>query len=190
MHGPLEDGQRNCPKHVEFHSKKKFEKLVHLIGCIIRICHNARSSGRWTEKLSETCRVSFQNKFEKSVHLVGFIIRICHDARSHLRKIRNYPLLCHRPQCYRAWDMNTRITCGCYRATVYLISTPVQWRTWRTEFSARWRERIEMWGNIITSHCKIIMSVRHTKVLWTVSIQISLIQNSLNIHEQALIGQY
>jgi hypothetical protein len=28
----------------------------------------------WTEELSETCRVSFQNKFEKLVHLVGFII--------------------------------------------------------------------------------------------------------------------
>jgi hypothetical protein len=31
-----DDGQRNCPKHVEFHSKNKFEKLVHLIGFIIR----------------------------------------------------------------------------------------------------------------------------------------------------------
>jgi hypothetical protein len=30
----------------------------------------------WTEELSETCRVSFQNKFEKLVHLVGFIIRM------------------------------------------------------------------------------------------------------------------
>jgi hypothetical protein len=29
----------------------------------------------WTEELSETCRVSFQNKFEKLVHLVGFIIK-------------------------------------------------------------------------------------------------------------------
>jgi len=29
-------GQRNCPKHVEFHSKKKFEKLVHLVGFIIK----------------------------------------------------------------------------------------------------------------------------------------------------------
>jgi hypothetical protein len=27
-------------------------------------------------KLSETCRISFQNKFEKLLHLVGFIIRI------------------------------------------------------------------------------------------------------------------
>jgi len=30
-----DDGQRNCPKHVEFYSKNKFEKLVHL-GFIIR----------------------------------------------------------------------------------------------------------------------------------------------------------
>jgi hypothetical protein len=28
--------QRNCLKHVEFHSKIKFEKLVHLVGFIIR----------------------------------------------------------------------------------------------------------------------------------------------------------
>jgi len=31
-----DDGQRNCPKHVEFHFKNKFEKLVHLVGFIIR----------------------------------------------------------------------------------------------------------------------------------------------------------
>ena len=30
-------GQRKCPKHVEFYSKKKFVKLVHLIGFIIRM---------------------------------------------------------------------------------------------------------------------------------------------------------
>ena len=35
-----DDGQRNCPKHVEFYSKNKFEKLVRLVGFIIR------SSGR------------------------------------------------------------------------------------------------------------------------------------------------
>jgi len=38
-----DDGQRNCPKHVEFYSKNKFEKLVHLFGFIIRIYHDARS---------------------------------------------------------------------------------------------------------------------------------------------------
>ena len=39
-----DDGQRNCPKHVEFYSKNKFEKLVRLVGFIIRIYHDARSS--------------------------------------------------------------------------------------------------------------------------------------------------
>ena len=37
-----DDGQRNCPKHVEFNSKNKFEKLVHLVGFVIRIYHDAR----------------------------------------------------------------------------------------------------------------------------------------------------
>jgi len=32
-----DDGQRNCPKHVVFYSKNKFEKLVHLVGFIVRI---------------------------------------------------------------------------------------------------------------------------------------------------------
>ena len=41
-----DDGQRNCPKHVEFYSKNKFEKLVHLVGFIIRIYHDALSPER------------------------------------------------------------------------------------------------------------------------------------------------
>ena len=40
------DGQRNCPKHVEFYSKNKFEKLVHIVDFIIRIYHDARSPER------------------------------------------------------------------------------------------------------------------------------------------------
>ena len=31
-----DDGQRNCPKHVEIYSKETFEKLLHLVGFIIR----------------------------------------------------------------------------------------------------------------------------------------------------------
>ena len=31
-----DDGQRNCPKHVEFYSKNKSEKLVHFFDFIIR----------------------------------------------------------------------------------------------------------------------------------------------------------
>jgi hypothetical protein len=29
-------GKRNCPKHVEFHFQNKFEKLVHLVGFIVK----------------------------------------------------------------------------------------------------------------------------------------------------------
>ena len=39
-----DDGQRNRPKHVEFYSKNKFEKLVHLVGFIIRM-HSNRAEG-------------------------------------------------------------------------------------------------------------------------------------------------
>ena len=38
-----DDGQRNCPKHVEFYSKNKFEKLVHIVSFFIRNYHDARS---------------------------------------------------------------------------------------------------------------------------------------------------
>jgi len=34
---PLCGGQKNCPKHVEFYSKNKFEKLVLPVGFIVRI---------------------------------------------------------------------------------------------------------------------------------------------------------
>jgi len=43
---PPDDGQRNCPKHVEFYSKNKSEKLVHLVAFIIRIHHDARPPER------------------------------------------------------------------------------------------------------------------------------------------------
>ena len=39
-----DNGHRNWPKHIEFHSKNKFEKLVHLVRFIIRIYHDVRSS--------------------------------------------------------------------------------------------------------------------------------------------------
>ena len=51
-----DDGQRNCPKHVQFYSKNKFEKLVHLVGFIIRIYHDARSAER------QICIIMFSSK--------------------------------------------------------------------------------------------------------------------------------
>ena len=44
------DGQRNCPKHVEFYSKNKFEKLVYLVGFIIRLYRDARSPERQNDE--------------------------------------------------------------------------------------------------------------------------------------------
>ena len=41
-----DDGRRNCLKHVQFYSKNKFEKLVHLVGFIIWICHDTWSPER------------------------------------------------------------------------------------------------------------------------------------------------
>jgi len=55
-----DDGQRNCPKHVDFYSKNKFEKLVHLVGFIIRIYHDARSPERQRRFISliTECKVA------------------------------------------------------------------------------------------------------------------------------------
>jgi len=55
---PPDDGQRNCPKHVEFYSKNKFEKLVHLVGFIIRIYHDTRSPYRQTAVFLNTTQHS------------------------------------------------------------------------------------------------------------------------------------
>jgi len=41
-----DDGRRNRLKHVEFFSKNEFDKLVHLVGFIIRIYHYSRSPER------------------------------------------------------------------------------------------------------------------------------------------------
>jgi len=45
-----DDGQRNCPKHVEFYFKNKFEKLVHLVGFIVRNLTRCRVT--WTSNMS------------------------------------------------------------------------------------------------------------------------------------------
>jgi len=50
-----DDGQRNCLKHVAFSSQNKFEKLVHLIGFIVRrvgciVKHKESLMGELTEQ--------------------------------------------------------------------------------------------------------------------------------------------
>ena len=55
-----DDGQRNCPKHVEFYSISKFEKILCLVGFIIRIYHDARSPERQIRH--NYISISFVNK--------------------------------------------------------------------------------------------------------------------------------
>jgi hypothetical protein len=52
-----DDGQRNCPKHVDFHSKSKFEKLVHLVGLIIR--NLTRCTVTWTSNQRKIFVIDF-----------------------------------------------------------------------------------------------------------------------------------
>jgi len=51
-----DDGQRNYPKHVEFYSENKFEKLMHIVGFIIRIYHDAWSPERQTNFTQLICK--------------------------------------------------------------------------------------------------------------------------------------
>jgi len=63
-----DDGQRNCPKHLELYSKNKFEKLVHLVGFIIRIYHDA---GYLNVKIASSC-LSVRLHFRTRLPLAGF----------------------------------------------------------------------------------------------------------------------
>jgi hypothetical protein len=49
----------------------------------------------WTEELSETCRVSFQNKLEKLVHLVVFIIRKFVTMHGHMNVKKRHNVCLH-----------------------------------------------------------------------------------------------
>ena len=64
-----DDGQRTWPKHVEFYSKNKFVKLVLLVGFIVRIYHDARSSERQKFRL-------FCHKFCCIIHTFVSLLRV------------------------------------------------------------------------------------------------------------------
>jgi hypothetical protein len=76
----------NCSSILIFHPDPAAAARKLSVWRTIAEC-TVNNSWWWTEELSETCRVSFQNKFEKLVRLVGYYKEICHDARSHERKI-------------------------------------------------------------------------------------------------------
>jgi hypothetical protein len=59
---------------MQFHPDPACKLSTTYITYTIHLC-TVKKFWWWTEELSKTCSVSFQNKFEKLVHLVGFIIR-------------------------------------------------------------------------------------------------------------------
>ena len=64
-----DDGQKTCPNYVEFYSKNKFEKLVHLVGFIMGMYHDARSSECQTRQKSviTSSHISFSVMFHKQL---------------------------------------------------------------------------------------------------------------------------
>jgi len=97
-----DDGQRNCPKHVEFYSNNKCEKLVHLlvVGFIIRIYHDARSPKRqictyslyWLSYLDIT---NAQTAYLKSA--LAFVFKLSSVHRTEMSK-SSVPSVVKHPQ--------------------------------------------------------------------------------------------
>ena len=75
-----DDGQRNCPKHVEFYSKNKFEKLEHFVGfygnlswCTVTWTSNSiKTPDDGQRNCPKHVEFYSKNKFEKLEHIVGF----------------------------------------------------------------------------------------------------------------------
>jgi len=75
-----DDGQRNCPKHVEFFFQNKFEQLMRVVSFIIRVYHVAWSRERQFIMMHGHLNVSL------SRCMVTWT-SIYHDARSPERQI-------------------------------------------------------------------------------------------------------
>jgi len=90
-----DDGQRNCPKHVEFYSRNKFEKLVHLVGFIIRISKGLSSAVR---PLSHTCdTISMWWRYDR--HKIRASQILCmkkHESLNFFSSLNNQDLYSHR----------------------------------------------------------------------------------------------
>jgi len=67
-----DDGEKNRPKHVEFHSKNKFEKLVHLVGFNIQIFHDVRSHERQIYQDQFLYHLAFAQDSQEASSFEGF----------------------------------------------------------------------------------------------------------------------
>ena len=71
----------NCPKHVEFYSKNKFEKLVHLVGFIIRMDSNTHYTTCAEQLLCVLTFLTFSWLFELNTSLCYWHTNTAHWAR-------------------------------------------------------------------------------------------------------------
>ena len=117
-----DDGQRNCPKHVEFYSKNKFEKLVHLVGFIIRIYHDARTS---------ECQLHTPSSLSAGTHRTGgwLVPRASLDAF----KMRKISCIC--------WESNHVGHKVCISLSYFIyLNTDVLWYALRLINVVVWHE--------------------------------------------------
>jgi hypothetical protein len=85
-----DDGQRSSPKHVEFHSKKKVEKLLHLACFIIR--NSTRCTVTWTSNREQHILKTHKVYFELNISAFRNLSDTCccqSDGRKHLLEIPN-----------------------------------------------------------------------------------------------------
>jgi len=92
-----DDGQRNCPKHVEFYSKTKFEKLVHLVGFVTRWFIGL--VWRWKQWAQEKLSNSFPEYRTKTWYSRSeSILHKCCDAKALWNGSNRTPLHIRRHQ--------------------------------------------------------------------------------------------
>jgi len=98
-----DDGQRKYPKHVEFYSKNKFEKLVHLVGFIIRIYHYLRSHER------QICTWVLLAAFTKLYVLscFGYLLPATHYVRCFSNRLFRFYWTFFILYCPVSWLANT-----------------------------------------------------------------------------------
>jgi hypothetical protein len=92
----------------------------------IAVC-TVKNSWWWTEGLSETCRVWFQNKCEKLVHLVGFIIRDVEALKAKVCKTSLDLREHNRGAKTRSFDRSNSIRTDSWFLTMAFPTFKAQW---------------------------------------------------------------
>jgi hypothetical protein len=133
--GTPDNGQRNCPKHVEFYSKDEFEKLVHLVGFTIRThCNNELTCILDILNLLILIKNTFQNWLCCSYFCFCGTTASFKSRSRHLRFL-NHTQLYTQPE-WRFWNIDQLLAKGATYTTykmhemdIHALSRiPTRWR--------------------------------------------------------------